>query len=148
MQHDGPVVALDHVNLTIPDGRTFAVVGPSGCGKTTLLRVVAGLVRGRKRARGPRVIVTPASPRVLRAALDEGLIGALIDFGATVTTPGCGACVGVHGGILGDGEACLATTNRNFKGRMGSSEAEVYLASPATVAASAIKGVITDPREV
>ena len=94
------------------------------------------------------MIVTPASPRVLRGALEEGILGALLDFGATVTTPGCGACVGVHGGILGDGESCLATTNRNFKGRMGNPEGFIYLASPATAAATAINGKISDPREM
>lgn len=116
-------------------------------GRLDDLRVFADIVRGRQRAGGTRVIVTPASPRVLRDALDEGIISTLVEFGATVTTPGCGACVGVHGGVLGDGEACLATTNRNFKGRMGNPDAFIYLGSPATAAATALAGRIADPRE-
>ena len=123
-------------------------IGSCTNGRLEDLRVVAAMVKGRRRAKRTRVIVTPASPRVLREALAEGIIETFVDFGATVTTPGCGACVGVHGGILGDGEACLATTNRNFKGRMGNPDAFIYLASPATAAATAIAGKITDPRGV
>jgi 3-isopropylmalate/(R)-2-methylmalate dehydratase large subunit len=123
-------------------------VGSCTNGRLDDLRVVAEMVKGRKKAKGTRMIVTPASPRVLREALREGIVETLIEFGATVTTPGCGACVGVHGGILGDGEACLATTNRNFKGRMGNPEAFIYLGSPATAAATALTGRLTDPREM
>ena len=123
-------------------------IGSCTNGRLEDLRVVAAMVKDRKRAKRTRVIVTPASPRVLREALAEGIIETFVDFGATVTTPGCGACVGVHGGILGDGEACLATTNRNFKGRMGNPDAFIYLASPATAAATALTGKITDPRGV
>jgi len=148
-----PMVSFPH---TVDNTRRIAEVGDvpiqqvfiGSCtnGRLDDLRVVAKMTRGKKRAKGTRVIVTPASPRVLRDALAEGIIETLVDFGATVTTPGCGACVGVHGGILGDGEACLATTNRNFKGRMGNPDAFIYLASPATAAATAITGKITDPR--
>ncbi len=123
-------------------------IGSCTNGRLEDLRVVAEIVKGKKRAAGTRVIVTPASPRVLLGALREGIVETLVEFGATVTTPGCGACVGVHGGILGDGEACLATTNRNFKGRMGNTEGFIHLASPATAAATAIAGKITDPREM
>jgi len=150
-----PMVAFPHtVDNTKRIGEVGEVaieqvfIGSCTNGRLEDLRVVAGMVKGKRRAKGTRVIVTPASPRVLRGALEEGILGALLDFGATVTTPGCGACVGVHGGILGDGESCLATTNRNFKGRMGNPEGFIYLASPATAAATAINGKISDPREM
>ena len=148
-----PMVAFPH---TVDNTRRIDEVGDvpiqqvfiGSCtnGRLEDLRVVAGIVKGRQRAKATRVIVTPASPRILRDALREGVIETLVEFGATVTTPGCGACLGVHGGILGDGEACLATTNRNFKGRMGNPEGFIYLASPATAAATAIAGKIADPR--
>ena len=122
-------------------------IGSCTNGRLEDLRVAADIFRGRKRARQTRVIVTPASPRVLRDALKEGIIDTFVEFGATITAPGCGACVGVHGGILGDKENCLATTNRNFKGRMGNPDAFVYLGSPASAAAAAVTGKLTDPRD-
>jgi len=111
------------------------------------LRTFASIVRGHKLADGVRLIVTPASKSIYLAAMKEGIIPELIEFGAAVTNPGCGVCVGVHGGTLADGERCLSTTNRNFRGRMGNPDAEVYLASPATAAATAIEGRIADPRQ-
>jgi 3-isopropylmalate/(R)-2-methylmalate dehydratase large subunit len=116
-------------------------------GRLEDLRTFLSIIRGRKKAPGLRVIVTPASKSVYIAAMKEGLIQQLVDFGAAVTNPGCGVCVGVHAGILADGEKCLSTSNRNFKGRMGNPDAEVYLASPATAAATAIEGRIADPRQ-
>jgi homoaconitase/3-isopropylmalate dehydratase large subunit len=95
-----------------------------------------------------RVIVTPASARIYRKALRNGLIEILMDAGCTVTGTGCGACIGRHGGILASGERALTTMNRNFVGRMGSPLSEIYLASPATAAATALTGRITDPRKV
>lgn len=149
-----PMVALPHTvdNVKpvdqVGDVRIHQVfIGSCTNGRVEDLRVAASILKGRKRARGTRVIVTPASPRILRDALDEGIVKTLVDFGATLTAPGCGACVGVHGGVLGDAEACLATTNRNFKTRMGNPNAFVYLASPATAAATAVTGRIADPRE-
>jgi 3-isopropylmalate/(R)-2-methylmalate dehydratase large subunit len=111
------------------------------------LAVAAGILRGRKVAPSTRLIVTPASREVMLAAMREGHLQVLLEAGAHLTPPGCGACSGGVGGVVGPGETCIATTNRNFQGRMGSPEAAVYLASPATVAVSAVRGVITDPRE-
>ena len=116
-------------------------------GRLEDLRTFLSIVRGHEKAPGLRLIVTPASKGVYLAAMKEGLIQQLIEFGAAVTNPGCGVCVGVHAGILADGDKCLSTSNRNFKGRMGNPEAEVYLASPATAAATAIEGRIADPRK-
>ena len=112
------------------------------------LEIAAGILKGKKVARGTRLVVAPASRKVLLDALAEGIISTLVEAGAAVVPPGCGACLGVHQGVLGDGESCLSTANRNFKGRMGNPEAFVYLGSPATAAATALCGVITDPREV
>jgi 3-isopropylmalate/(R)-2-methylmalate dehydratase large subunit len=95
---------------------------------------------------GTRLIVTPASQAILAAAGRTGVLQDLLEAGAHITPAGCGACPGGHMGLLGGGEACISSTNRNFVGRMGSEQASVYLASPATVAASAITGRITDPR--
>ena len=93
------------------------------------------------------MLVFPASGRIYRKALELGYVAAFVEAGAVVMNPGCGPCLGVHQGALGDGEAALATTNRNFKGRMGNPKGEVYLASPAVAAASALTGKITDPRK-
>ena len=149
-----PTISFPH---TVDNTRTITEAGDvpihqvfiGSCtnGRVEDLRVAAKIFRGKKRAKRTRVIVTPASPRVLQAALKEGIIETFVEFGATITTPGCGACVGVHGGILGDKENCLATTNRNFKGRMGNPDAFVYLGSPASAAAAAVAGKLADPRE-
>jgi 3-isopropylmalate/(R)-2-methylmalate dehydratase large subunit len=93
------------------------------------------------------MLVFPASGRVYREALKRGYIAELMDAGAVVMNSGCGCCLGIHQGALGDGEVALSTTNRNFQGRMGNPKAQVYLCSPAVAAASAIVGVITDPRK-
>jgi 3-isopropylmalate/(R)-2-methylmalate dehydratase large subunit len=110
------------------------------------LEIVANILKGRKVDPYTRVIVTPASERIYKKAMQNGLIEILLDAGCTVTGSGCGACIGRHGGILAPGERALTTMNRNFIGRMGSPLSEIYLASPATAAYTALTGKITDPR--
>jgi 3-isopropylmalate/(R)-2-methylmalate dehydratase large subunit len=112
------------------------------------IQVFCDYMKGERTAKGTRLIVTPASKEAYTKALRAGLFDILLDAGAVINTPGCGACPGVHLGIPGDGENVLSTTNRNYVGRMGNPAAFTYLASPATAAATAIYGAITDPREV
>lgn len=123
------------------------VIGSCTNGRLDDLAMAAGILRGNKVAKGTRMLVFPASSRIWAQALTEGYIGDLMHAGAVVMNSGCGPCLGVHEGALGDGEVALSTTNRNFKGRMGNPKSEVYLCSPAVAAASAITGVITDPRK-
>lgn len=121
------------------------VIGSCTNGRLDDLEVAAGILRGKKVARGTRMLVFPASGKVYAEALRMGLIADFMNSGAVVMNPGCGPCLGVHEGALGDNETALSTTNRNFKGRMGNASASVYLCSPAVAAASALEGVITDP---
>jgi 3-isopropylmalate/(R)-2-methylmalate dehydratase large subunit len=121
------------------------VIGSCTNGRLDDIAVAARIVKGHKIAAGTRMLVFPASSRIYREALGKGYIGALMNAGAVVMNSGCGPCLGVHEGALGDGEVALSTTNRNFKGRMGNPNSEVYLCSPAVAAASALTGVITDP---
>lgn len=111
------------------------------------IEVAAAMLKGKSVHPFTRVIVTPASEKIYRKAMDNGLIKVLLDAGCFVTGTGCGACIGRHGGILAAGERALTTMNRNFIGRMGSPQSEIYLSSPATAAASALTGKITDPRD-
>jgi len=125
-----------------------AVLGSCTNGRLEDLRIAASIIEGRKVAEGVRMLVFPASINVYKDALKEGLIETFVEAGALVLNPGCGPCLGAHEGILAAGEVAIASTNRNFRGRMGSRDSEVYLASPATVAASALKGEIADPRKL
>jgi len=123
-------------------------IGSCTNGRLSDLRVAAKIMKGKKVKRGVRVIVTPASRMVYMQALKEGLIDVFLDAGCAVCNPGCGPCAGGHQGILASGEVCVSTSNRNFKARMGSAESQIYLVSPATAAATAIEGKLTDPRRL
>jgi 3-isopropylmalate/(R)-2-methylmalate dehydratase large subunit len=122
------------------------MIGSCTNGRLDDLEMAARIIKGRKVAQGTRMLVFPASGRIYAQALEAGYLQEFINAGAVVMNAGCGPCLGVHQGALGDEEVALATTNRNFRGRMGNPNSEVYLCSPAVAAASAVTGVITDPR--
>ena len=150
-----PQVARPHtvdnvVPVTGVAGRPInqALVGTCTNGRLEDLEAAADILRGKHIASSVRLLVLPASREVLLAAVEQGIVSDLVAAGATLLNPGCGPCLGAHEGCMAPGEVTISTANRNFKGRMGSKEAFIYLASPATVAASALTGVITDPREV
>ncbi len=121
------------------------VIGSCTNGRLIDIKTAADILRGQKVARDTRLLVFPASAKIYVQALEAGYLKDLMEAGAVIANPGCGPCLGIHQGALGDGEVALSTTNRNFKGRMGNPDSEVYLSSPAVAAASAITGVITDP---
>jgi 3-isopropylmalate/(R)-2-methylmalate dehydratase large subunit len=123
-----------------------AFLGTCTNGRLEDFEIAASILRGKRIAPGVRMVVTPASRQIYMKALSSGVIETLVSAGATITTPGCGACAGMHQGVLAEEEVCISSSSRNFLGRMGHREASVYLGSPATVAASALTGYITDPR--
>ena len=148
-----PMVACPHeVQNTKPVGEVAGTrldqvfLGSCANAKYEDLVVAAGILEGKKIHPDIRFIITPGSKRIMLEAMQSGVLQTLIESGGTLTNPGCGACAG-DGGAMADGEVSLSTANRNFLGRMGSSRAEIYLSSPATLAASALAGVISDPRE-
>lgn len=124
-----------------------AYLGSCTGGRLHDLETAANILRGKRIADGCRLLVSPSSKSIWNEAEKRGILAILSEAGATILAPTCGACLGVHSGLIADGEVCVSTTNRNFKGRMGSKDSFVYLASPATLAASAIEGRLADPRE-
>ena len=150
-----PVIARPHtVDNIVPVKEVEKIkvdqvlIGTCTNGRLSDLRIASEILKGRRIADGVRLIIAPSSRAVYLDAIKSGIITDLIDGGAAVLNPGCGPCVGVHEGILGSGEVCLSTQNRNFRGRMGNPEGLIYLSSPATAAWSAVKGYISDPREI
>lgn len=149
-----PVVALPHTVDNVKPVREVQgvemhqfLLGTCTNGRLSDFQAAADILDGKRVADGARLLVLPASREIFEAAMERGIIGRLSRAGGIVLPPGCGPCLGAHQGALAPGERCLSTANRNFKGRMGCKEAEIYLASPQTVAASAIKGKLADPRK-
>lgn len=124
------------------------VIGSCTNGRLDDLRIAARILEGHKVKKGIRTIIIPATQKIYLQAMEEGLLKIFVEAGAVVSTPTCGPCLGGYMGILAKGERCVSTTNRNFVGRMGHTESEIYLASPAVAAASAITGKISSPEEV
>ncbi len=150
-----PQVARPHaVDNVVPANQIDTVtvhqafLGSCTNGRLEDLELAARILKGKRIHRDTRLLVSPASWEVYQGASKTGILDQLIDAGAVILNPGCGPCFGGHMGLLAPGENCISSSNRNFKGRMGSDEANIYLASPATVAASAVAGKITDPREM
>jgi homoaconitate hydratase family protein len=149
-----PQIALPHSpgnvrSVTELEGTKIdqAFLGSCTNARAEDLAIAAEVLRGRRVSPDTRLIVTPASRQVALDASRSGALETLLEAGASITAPGCGACPGGHNGVLASGEVCISSTNRNFRGRMGSPDAEIYLASPASVAAAAIEGCIADPRK-
>ena len=154
LDSQGPVVAKPHavdnvVKVEEVEGTPIDqfLLGTCTNGRASDFELAASILRGRKIAEGARLLLLPASREILRQTLASGAMGALMEAGGMLLPTGCGPCLGAHLGVLAPGERCLSTSNRNFKGRMGCGKAEIFLASPATVAASALHGRICDPRK-
>jgi len=150
-----PLVACPHTVDNVKPAKELEDISIQQCligtctnGRLSDIEIAADILKGKQIDPSVRLLILPASKSILQQALEKGYIKDLVDAGAMILPPGCGPCLGAHQGVLSPGERCLSTANRNFKGRMGSKEAEIYLASPATVAISALTGHITDPQEV
>ena len=150
-----PVIAYPHTvdnvkSINEAEGLEIqqCLIGTCTNGRLSDFQIAARILKGKKVHPDVRLLILPSSRQVYLDALNEGIIDILVEAGGLVLPPGCGPCLGAHQGCLASGERCLSTANRNFKGRMGCKEAEIYLASPATVAISAIHGKISDPRKV
>ena len=149
-----PQVALPHrVDNVVPVSQVAgepinqALIGTCTGGRINDIKIAAQILKGRKIFSSVRLLIIPVSNKILEKCIELGYIQTLLNAGATLVTPSCGPCLGAHEGVLSSGESCISTSSRNFPGRMGSPEAKIFLSSPATAAASAIKGAITDPRE-
>lgn len=138
------------INQAVKDDLSIDQVFIGSCtnGRLEDLRIAASILKGRKVARKTRLIITPATQKISLQAQKEGLVDTFVEAGAVFSNPTCGACLGGYMGILGEGERCVSTTNRNFVGRMGARTSEIYLANSAVAAASAVMGKITDPRDL
>lgn len=149
-----PQIALpNRVDKVVPVSQVIgepihqAFIGTCTGGRINDIKIAAKILKGKKIPSWVRLLVIPASSQILKKCIDLGYIQILLDSGATLATPSCGPCLGAHEGVLAPGENCISASSRNFPGRMGSTDAKIFLSSPATVAASALKGAIADPRE-
>jgi len=149
-----PQVALPHqVDNVVPVSQVTgkpiqqALIGTCTGGRMNDIKIAAQILKNKKISKTTRLLIIPASHKILQKCIELGYIQTLLHAGATLATPSCGPCLGAHEGVLSSGESCISASSRNFPGRMGSKEAKIFLSSPATAAASSIKGVIADPRE-
>jgi len=142
--------SVDNVKLAkeVKDKIDTAFIGTCTGGRLDDLKMAADLLKGRKIKQGLRLLVCPASKKIYKQSLEQDIIKDLLEAGAIILPPGCGPCLGLHLGVLGEGEVCISTANRNFLGRMGSRKSSIFLASPLTVAASAVAGKVSSPEEI